>query len=122
MELVRKWLAIVAALPALAGARRVAALDDEALDQAVEDGVVVVAIEAQLQEVARGDGRLLGEELDFEVAGGRVQDDFGGRVWLEVVRRTHLGGWCSLSKMRRGCARGRYAKSRGSSCLEKVGQ
>lgn len=45
MELVSKRLAIVAALTALAGARRVAALEDEALDQAVEDGVVVVAVE-----------------------------------------------------------------------------
>jgi hypothetical protein len=98
VELVGKGLAIVAALSALPRARGVAALQDEALDQAVEDGVVVVAIETQLQEVARRDGRLLGEELDLEIARGRVQDDFGRRVRLEVVRRGHVGDGVPLSR------------------------
>jgi hypothetical protein len=45
VKLVREGLTIVATLPTLACACGVSALDDEALDEAVEDGVVVVAIE-----------------------------------------------------------------------------
>ena len=89
MEFVGEGRAIVAALAALAGARRVAALQDEAAHEAMEHGVVVVAIETQLQEVARRNGCLLGEELELEVAEGGVENELGRGIGLDVVRRTH---------------------------------
>lgn len=49
--------------------RRIPALDDETGHEAVEQGAVVVAIEAVLEEVAAGEGGLLGEELEEEIAG-----------------------------------------------------
>ena len=44
--------------------RRIAALDDEARDESVENGVVVVAIETVLEEVSGGEGSLFGEEFE----------------------------------------------------------
>lgn len=43
---------IIGISPAFAGARPVAALDTKVLDNAVEDGPVVVALQAQLDKVA----------------------------------------------------------------------
>ena len=51
-----------------AGAGRVAALDHERLDDAVEGGVVVEAIARQEDEVVHGLGGLISEELDDDVA------------------------------------------------------
>lgn len=48
--------------------RRISALNDEARDQTVEDCVGVVAIETMLEEIARGEGCLFGEEFESEVA------------------------------------------------------
>ena len=63
----------------------------------MEDGVVVVAIEAELQEVAGGEGRLFGEELEEDVACGGGEEDLGGRLGFEVVESAHVGevvsGW-----------------------------
>ena len=94
MEFVGEGFAIVAALAALAGARGVAALQNKVLDEAVEDGVVVVAIEAELQEVARRDGRLFREELELKVAGGCVKNHL--RRWrrFEIVRGGHAQVVC----------------------------
>ena len=49
-----------------AGARagRVACLRHELMDHAVDDDTVVVALHAELHEVAAGERRLLGPELD----------------------------------------------------------
>lgn len=55
MEFIGKGFAMfVAAFAAMPGACRIAALEDEAGDEAVEDCVGVVAIETVLEEVARG--------------------------------------------------------------------
>lgn len=54
-------------------ARRVAALDHEPLDVAVEDGAVVVAARAQRQEVLRRPRRLVAEHLALDVPEIRVQ-------------------------------------------------
>ena len=77
------------ALAACAGAGGVAALDDEARDEAVEDGAVVVAVEAVLEEVAGGEGGLLGEELEGEVAGGGCEDYFGCWWGFKIVCGRH---------------------------------
>ncbi len=61
-------------LPAEAGPRRVARLDHQIGDHAVEEAAVVVALEAELHEVADGLGGLLGPEFDVDVARGGVQD------------------------------------------------
>lgn len=82
----------VARLAAMACAGWVAALEDEAGDKAVEEGVGVVAVEEVLQEVAGGERRLGSEELEGKGAGGGVEDGFGGGLWLEVVDCCH-GGW-----------------------------
>lgn len=55
-------LLLVDALAALAGARGVASLDHEAGDDAVEERVVVVAVEEVLEEIAARQGCLVGKE------------------------------------------------------------
>ena len=93
MELVFKRFArIVAALPAGTGASGVTALDDKAGDQAVENGAVIVSIQAKLEKVAAGERGLLSEELEEDLASGGVEDGFCGRLWLEVVKCAHVGG------------------------------
>lgn len=42
----------------------------------MKDSTVVVAIEAELEKVPTGERTLSGPELEFEVAGGRVQEHF----------------------------------------------
>ena len=83
---------VEAAFAAGAGASGVAALDDEIGNQAVEDGAGVVAVEAVLEEVAGGERGLRGEELEENVAGGGLEEDFGGGLGLEVVDGCHVGG------------------------------
>lgn len=50
------------------GAGGIAALDEEGFDDAVEEGAVVVALEAELDEVADRLGRLLRPQLDVQGA------------------------------------------------------
>ena len=50
------------------GAGGVTALDEEGLDDAVEDGAIVVALEAELYEVAGRLRGLLGPQLDVQWA------------------------------------------------------
>jgi hypothetical protein len=58
-----EWRAIVeAALAARVCARRVSTLYDETGHESMEDEIIVVAIEAELEEVPRGERRLLCEE------------------------------------------------------------
>jgi hypothetical protein len=53
MEFILEWVAVIqGALASCASASRIAALDNEARYKAVEDGAVVVAVEAVLEEVA----------------------------------------------------------------------
>lgn len=90
MEFILKWCAAFeAARAARTGAIGVAALDDEAWDQAVEDCAVIVAVEAVLEEVARCEWGLVREELEGDVAGGGVEDYFGGGLGLEIVESRH---------------------------------
>lgn len=88
------FAAVECAFAAGAGACGVAALDDEAGDEAMEDGAVVVAVETVLEEVARGEGGLLCEEFKGEVAGGGAEDGFGGGLGFEVVEAGHGGRCC----------------------------
>jgi hypothetical protein len=60
-------------------ARRVTGLDHEALDDAVEDDVVVVAFQAQLHEVAACLGRLLGPKLQLHVTSAGDQHHLARR-------------------------------------------
>jgi len=50
-------------------------LDHEAVDDPVEDGVLVEAVVHVRQEILDGDGRFLGEELDLDFSQTRVHDD-----------------------------------------------
>lgn len=65
-------------------------MDEEVLDDAVEDGVVVVAFEAELNEVPHGLGRFFRPELDVERAVRRVQHHLPLRRRLQHVHRRHL--------------------------------
>lgn len=56
----------------------------------MEDGVVVVAVETVLQEVAGGQGCLLREELKGDVTGGGAEDAGGSGLGLEVVEGRHF--------------------------------
>lgn len=55
-------------LSAAASARGVSSLDHKVLDDAVEDGVVVVAATRQLRDVPAGPGRVLRVQLHSKVA------------------------------------------------------
>lgn len=74
MELVRKEPAIVNCFAAVTGAGRVTALQDEVGDEPVEDGISIVAINAELEEVARGKRCLDGPKLDVDVAMGGFEN------------------------------------------------
>mmetsp|Transcript_23028 Transcript_23028/g.73710 ORF Transcript_23028/g.73710 Transcript_23028/m.73710 type:complete len:222 (-) Transcript_23028:2-667(-) len=63
------------ALAALARACRVAGLRHEVLNHAVEDAAIVVALHAELHEVAARERRLFAPQLDIERPEARVQDD-----------------------------------------------
>lgn len=56
-----------------AGAGGVTTLDEEVLDDTVEDGVVVIAFKAKLNEVSDGFRSLLWPELNVERTARRVQ-------------------------------------------------
>lgn len=60
-------------------------MEDESWDEAVKMGAVVVAIEAELEEVARGERCLGGEELEGDGAECCVENEGGGWLGLEVV-------------------------------------
>jgi hypothetical protein len=79
MELIQKGLAPVDAFAARARASRVSTLDHEVLDDPVEDGLVVVALEAELDEVATRSGGFLAPEVDLDLAVVGGEDDFGIR-------------------------------------------
>lgn len=64
-------------------------MDEEVLDDAVEEGAVVVALEAELHEVARRLGGLLGPQLDIEGAGRRLHHHLALRRGLKHVHRRH---------------------------------
>lgn len=89
MEFIFEQAARVSGFAAFASAGGITALDHEAGYQAVEDGVVVVAIEAELEEVAGREGGLFGEEVEEDVACGGSKKDLRGRLRLEIVERTH---------------------------------
>ena len=76
---------------ACAGAGGIAALQDEAWHEAVEDSVGVVAVEAVLEEVAARGWALLRKEGELEVARGGVEDYFGCGLGFEVVELRHVG-------------------------------
>lgn len=82
----------VDAVAAGAGAGGVAALDEEGLDDAVEEGAVVVALEGELDEVAGGLGCLLGPQLDVQGAIAGVDHHFPPRRRLQIVHARHLSG------------------------------
>jgi hypothetical protein len=68
----------------------IASLNEEALDDAVEDGVVVVAFEAELDEVADGLRGLFGPQLDVQRPVRGIQHHLALRRWLQHVYRRHL--------------------------------
>lgn len=72
-----------------AGAGGVTTLDEEGLDDAVEDGAVVVALDAELDEVADGLGGFLGPELDVEWPHRRLHHHLPLRWRLQHVHRRH---------------------------------
>jgi hypothetical protein len=80
VEFVGEQPAGIDGLAAMSGAGRVAALQDEAGDETVEDGAVVVVVVAQLQEVAGRLRRLLAPELELEVAEVRLEEDLGAAL------------------------------------------
>lgn len=55
-------------------------MDNEARDDAMEDGIVIVALHAELNEVARGLGRLFAPQFNLNVTCGRVQDHLGTAI------------------------------------------
>jgi hypothetical protein len=59
----------------------------------VEDGVVVVAIQTVLEEIARRERTLLCEKLDLNVAGCGIEHHLGRRLRLEIVQIRHVEGW-----------------------------
>jgi hypothetical protein len=70
----------------------VASLNEEVLDDAVEEGAVVVALEAELHEVARRLGGLLGPQLDVERPCRRMYHHLPLRRRLQHVDRRHPEG------------------------------
>lgn len=73
-----------------ASIRGIAALYYKTRHETVEQRPVVIAIEAVLEEVAAGEGCLLCEELEGEVAGCGCQENFGGGWRLEIVDGGHF--------------------------------
>ena len=83
------------------GASGVSALDEEVLDDAVEEGAVVVALEAELHEVARRLGGLLGPQLDVERASRRLHHHLALRRGLKHVHRRHPACLAAVASGRR---------------------
>lgn len=91
MELIFKKAPRVDGFAAFTSSGGITALDYEARYQAVEDGVIVVAIKAELEEIARCEGGLFGEEFEEDVTCGSGEKDLRGGLRLEIVKRTHCG-------------------------------
>ena len=93
MELILEdpTLVLIDAFTAVPSACGIATLENETWDKAVEYRVVVVAIEAVLEEVAGGEGGLFGEDFEGEIAGGCGEENFGCGWGLEVVESRHIG-------------------------------
>lgn len=89
MEFIFEQATRVNGFAAFASAGGITTLNDEAGYQAVEDGVVVVAIEAELEEVAGRQWGLFGEEVEEDVACGGGEKDLRSGLRLEIVERTH---------------------------------
>jgi hypothetical protein len=77
VELVREQAARVDRFAAMAGAGGIAALQDETGNEPMEDRVIVVAVVAELKEVARRERSLLTPELELEVAEIGFENDLG---------------------------------------------
>ena len=92
MELILEdpTLVVVDAFAAMPSACGVPTLENETGDKAVKDRLIVVAIEAVLEEVTRGQWGLLGEEFEREVAGSCGEEDFRCGLGLEVVESRHV--------------------------------
>ncbi len=58
----------------------------------MEDGAVVVALEAELKEIAARAGRLRGPQIDLDIAVGRLEHHpaRGGRLLLVDRRHYYL--------------------------------
>ena len=96
MELIFEEATRVDGFATFSSAGGITTLDDEARDQAVEDGVVKVAIQAELEEVAGCEGGLFGEEVEEDVARGGGEKDLRSGLGLEIIERTHCEesfGW-----------------------------
>ena len=89
MEFILEVILWIDAFPAFARIAWITALDDEARNEPVEDGVAVVAIETMLKKGAGGKRGLLGEEFECEGPGGGVEEEFGRGRGFEVVERGH---------------------------------
>lgn len=72
-----------------AGAGGITALDEERLDDAMEDGAVVVALEAELDEVADGFGSFFGPKLDVDRPHRRLEHHLPLRRRFQGVHRRH---------------------------------
>lgn len=62
--------------------------------------VIVVSVEAELEEVAAGERDLLRPELEGDVACCGVQDAGGGWLGFKVVEGGHFDGTCKLMRPR----------------------
>jgi hypothetical protein len=51
----------------------------------VEDCAIIVAVQTVLEEVARCERDLFGEDFDDKIAGGGVEQNFGRRRRFEIV-------------------------------------
>lgn len=67
-------LSIVYAFSSIACACRIATLYNEVWYQPVKYCPIVVAVETVLQEIPAGQWRLFGEQLDLDLAEGRVKN------------------------------------------------
>lgn len=88
MELVRKGLPILEGrLASFTCALGITALDNESCNDAVKDSVIVVALHTKLDKVSAGLGRLLGPELNRDVAITRVENDFATKSGKTLLKK-----------------------------------
>jgi hypothetical protein len=91
VELILEWLAIIyGAETAGASASGITALDNEARYETMEDRADVVVVQAVLEEVARCERGLFGEEFEGEIAAGGLEDYFGGSKRKNMLVRAHV--------------------------------
>ena len=55
----------------------------------MEYRIVVVSIETELQKISGGEGGLFRKELELNIAGGCLEEDFSSRLGFEVVNGAH---------------------------------